>query len=154
MLMGWVCAMSWGILALCPGLGHARFTGGSDCPPVPAASGPQQGTKVAAGTPSFHVLLTPILMKSCGFWLRLAKSVFFLLLRGEIGSKAGGCEEQQPGGSVPCLSLGKPISAGACDPSDPRTHPAPSLVSEKIPSQRVRAGGSICPTPAPLRASK
>ena len=100
--VGWLSAVGWGhavlmgqdgavsrvILAVCPVPRHARFTGGSALPhlgliapiasplPVPATSGPQQGTKVAAGTPSLHVLLTPILMKSCGFWLRLAESVF------------------------------------------------------------------------------
>lgn len=77
MLLGWESAVCRVILAMCPGLGQTRFAGwiyaaspGADSPhrpTVPAASGLQQGTKVAAGTLSFHVLLTPILMKSCGF---------------------------------------------------------------------------------------
>lgn len=76
--------MSRVVPAVCPVPGHhclglrvdlCCLTRGRS-PPLPAPCRPQQGTKVAAGTPSFHVLLTPILMKSCGFWLRLAESVF------------------------------------------------------------------------------
>lgn len=83
-------------------------------------------------------------------WLLAEPCPEWFLLHGGIGSKAGGREEQQPGESVPCLSLGKPVSAGASDPSDPMTQPAPSLLSEKTPFLR----GSVCPSPAPLRVSE
>lgn len=114
------------------------------CPPPPGQ--PQQGTPVAAGTRSFHALLTPMPTQSCGFWLWLAESLGSVV---KLEAKAGGRAEQQPGASVPCLSLGKPISAEASDPSDPITHPAPSLFLSK-----TRPRGFIHPSPTPLRASE
>lgn len=82
--------MSWVILATCLVPGQTRFMGWicaaslrADRPrhPLPpqagciaAAAGDQGRSRDA--TPSFHILLTPILMKCCGFWLRLAKSIF------------------------------------------------------------------------------
>jgi len=104
------------ILAMSPVPGQTQFMSGicatspranqPHCPSVPAASGPQQETKVAAGMPSLHILPTPILMKPSGFWLRLAESVFCTVVK--LEARLEGMRSSSLGDLFPACPLGNP----------------------------------------------